>query len=89
MSPRTKKMLDFCAEFSRNRIAAIAFIIFILILFVAIFAPFVAPTNPYDLASVDIMNSRLSPGTEDFQAILSGLGLMALAVIWFQPSFMV
>ena len=54
MSPRTKKMLDFCAEFSRNRIAAIAFIIFILILFVAIFAPFVAPTNPYDLASVDI-----------------------------------
>jgi len=74
MSPRTKKMLDFCAEFSSNRIAALAFIIFILILFVAIFAPFVAPTNPYDLASVDIMNSRLSPGTEDFSGNIFWLG---------------
>ena len=74
MSPRTKKMLDFCAEFSSNRIAALAFIIFILILFVAIFAPFVAPTNPYDLASVDIMNSRLSPGTEDFSGTTFWLG---------------
>ena len=74
MSPRTKKMLDFCAEFSSNRIAALAFIIFILILFVAIFAPFVAPTNPYDLASVDIMNSRLSPGTEDFSGNTFWLG---------------
>ena len=74
MSPRTKKMLDFCAEFSSNRIAALAFIIFVLILFVAIFAPFVAPTNPYDLASVDIMNSRLSPGTEDFSGNTFWLG---------------
>ena len=74
MSPRTKKMLDFCAEFSSNRIAALAFIIFILILFVAIFAPIVAPTNPYDLASVDIMNSRLSPGTEDFSGNTFWLG---------------
>ena len=74
MSPRTKKMLDFCAEFSSNRIAALAFIIFTLILFVAIFAPFVAPTNPYDLASVDIMNSRLSPGTEDFSGNTFWLG---------------
>ena len=74
MSPRIKKMLDFCAEFSSNRIAALAFIIFILILFVAIFAPFVAPTNPYDLASVDIMNSRLSPGTEDFSGNTFWLG---------------
>ena len=74
MSPRIKKMLDFCAEFSSNRIAALAFIIFILILFVAIFAPLVAPTNPYDLASVDIMNSRLSPGTEDFSGNTFWLG---------------
>ena len=74
MSPRTKKMLDFCAEFSSNRTAALAFIIFILILFVAIFAPLVAPTNPYDLASVDIMNSRLSPGTEDFSGTTFWLG---------------
>ena len=74
MSPRTKKMLDFCAEFSSNRIATLAFIIFIMILFVAIFAPFVAPTNPYDLASVDIMNSRLSPGAEDFSGNTFWLG---------------
>lgn len=74
MSPRTKKAIDFCREFSSNRIATIAFIVFVSVLFVAIFAPFVAPTNPYDLASVDIMNSRMSPGTEDFSGNTYWLG---------------
>jgi peptide/nickel transport system permease protein len=74
MSPRARKALNFCREFSNNRIATLAFIVFLLVFFVAVFAPLVAPTNPYDLASVDIMNSRLSPGTEDFSGNTFWLG---------------
>ena len=33
---------------------------------VAIFAPLVSPTDPYDLNTVSIMNSRLPPLSEDF-----------------------
>ena len=33
-----------------------------LIILAAIFAPLIAPQNPYDLASLDISNARLQPG---------------------------
>ena len=51
-----------------------ALLVFGAILFIAIFAPFVSPTNPYDLATVDIMNSRLAPGSEDFAGNVYLLG---------------
>ena len=56
----------FWSDFSVNKIAVIALFVLILILFVAIFAPIVSPTNPYDLNTVSIMNSRLPPFSEDF-----------------------
>ncbi len=74
MNPKIKKALSFWRDFSANKIAVAALAIFFLVLFVALFAPFVAPTNPYDLTSVDIMNSRLSPGSEDFSGITFWLG---------------
>ena len=39
----------------------ISFSLLLLITFCAIFAPFLAPTNPYDLAIVTIMDGRLAP----------------------------
>ena len=54
------------SDYSESPLAVTALIIFVAILFIAIFAPLVSPTNPYDLATVDIMNSRLPPGSEDF-----------------------
>ena len=66
MNPKLRKFLEFCKDFSSNKIALIAFFIFLLILFVAIFAPLVSPTDPYDLNTVSIMNSRLPPFSEDF-----------------------
>ena len=56
----------FWSDFSVNKIAVIALFVLISILFVAIFAPIVSPTNPYDLNTVSIMNSRLPPFSEDF-----------------------
>ena len=66
MSSGLKNFNNFWRDFSTNKIAVIALFVFILILFVAIFAPLVSPTDPYDLNSVSIMNSRLPPLSEDF-----------------------
>ena len=66
MNPKLRKFIEFCKDFSSNKVALVAFFIFLLILFVAIFAPLVSPTDPYDLNTVSIMNSRLPPFSEDF-----------------------
>ena len=40
----------------------------------AIFAPILAPTNPYDLSIVSIMDSRLAPGEVMFNGAVAWLG---------------
>jgi len=47
--------------FLNNRIAQIAAVIVIAAVVGALFAPLVAPSNPYDLASFDILDSFLPP----------------------------
>ena len=49
-------------------------ILLLLIAFCAIFAPFIAPTNPYDLAVVSIMDGRLAPGETMFDGTVAWLG---------------
>ena len=74
MSTRTRNFKNFWNDFSVNRVALISFFIFIVILFIAVFAPIVSPTDPYDLSTVSIMNSRLPPMSEDFAGNLYILG---------------
>ena len=76
MSNQTKYELlsKVWSEFSENKVAVVALVCFGIILFVAVFAPFISPTDPYDLATVTIMNSRLSPMEEDFSGNVYWLG---------------
>ncbi len=53
----------FVADFTESRLATIAFILLIVTMVLALIAPWIVPQNPYDLAQVDIMDSRLKPGT--------------------------
>jgi len=53
----------FVSEFAESRIAVGGLIVFVAIALVAIFAPWIAPQNPYDLAQLDIMDGRMEPGT--------------------------
>ena len=53
----------FVAEFAASRVALAALVLFVLIGLAAIFAPFIVPQNPYDLAQLDIMDGRLPPGS--------------------------
>lgn len=45
-----------------------------LVIFVAAFAPLLSPQNPYDLMQLDIMDSRLPPGSESFTGLTYHLG---------------
>lgn len=51
--------------FLNNRVAQVAAVIATLSICGALFAPFIAPTNPYDLASFDLLDSFLPPAWAD------------------------
>ncbi len=53
---------EFTAGFVRDRIAVAALFVLILLLFAAVFASFITPQNPYNLAQLDILDSKLPPG---------------------------
>ncbi|KKA45006.1 ABC transporter permease [Salinivibrio sp. KP-1] len=52
---------DFFYHFKRDKVAIASFTIFMVFLLLAVFAPLVSPTNPYDLMAIDIMDSELPP----------------------------
>src|SRR5690606_9463483 len=52
----------FLADFFESRIAPVAVTILATLIVLAIIAPWIVPQNPYDLAQVDVLDSRLPPG---------------------------
>lgn len=53
----------FVVDFAASRLAVLGLVVFCAIVLLAVFAPWVAPQDPYDLAQLDIMEGRLPPGT--------------------------
>jgi len=49
-------------EFRENRIAVVALAVVVLIAIVALLAPLIAPQDPYNLASLVLMDARRPPG---------------------------
>ena len=54
----------FISDYSDNKIATVAAVVLGAIIFIAIFAPLISPQNPYDLAQVSILDSKLVPGSK-------------------------
>lgn len=50
------------ADFRQNRVALVALIIVTILVVMAVLSPWVAPQNPYDIASLEYADSRLMPG---------------------------
>lgn len=48
--------------FLRSPLAVFGLVLCILIALAAIFAPFIAPQDPYDMMAIDVMDARLAPG---------------------------
>ena len=55
----------FVSEFVESKLALAGLAVFVTIALVAIFAPWISPQNPYDLAQLDIMDGRLEPGSRN------------------------
>jgi peptide/nickel transport system permease protein len=52
----------FVADFFSSRLAVIGLALLGIVVAIAIFAPWISPQNPYDLAKLDLLDSRLEPG---------------------------
>ena len=56
---------DFIYDFRRAPVAIVAAVVVALLFVVAILAPLVAPTNPFDPASLNLMNGFTPPMTHN------------------------
>jgi len=64
----------FVRAYFKSGVAAFAFAVMCLIIAIALLAPLISPQNPYDLAVVSVMDSRLPPGSESFEGLKFWLG---------------
>ncbi len=69
-TPLRRFVQDFCA----SRLALVGLAGLLLIVLVAIFAPFIAPQDPYDLRQLDVMDGRLPPGSTGMTGTTYWLG---------------
>ncbi len=61
-------------ELAASPLALAAAALLALILIAALLAPLILPQNPYDLAQLDILDSRLAPGSEGMGGRIHWLG---------------
>ena len=59
---RSAPLQLFWGEFLENWIALVALAVLVVVVALALLAPFVAPQNPYDLASLSLLDARRPPG---------------------------
>ena len=52
--------------FVEDKVAVFGLVLFVVVALIAIFAPYIVPQNPYDLAQLDIMDGGQPPGSESF-----------------------
>ena len=74
MTAAPAPLREFSIGFARDRIAIGALVVLALILLAAIFAPLLSPQNPYNLAQLDILDSKLAPGTKAGEGFTYWLG---------------
>ena len=74
MAPIESPMKRIWSDFCQSKIAVAALIVLLIIVGIAVFAPWISPTNPYDLASVSILDGKLPPGSESLSGVTYVLG---------------
>jgi peptide/nickel transport system permease protein len=68
--PLRRAMVDFVA----NPVAVFGLALLTVIVLIAILAPWISPQNPYDLAVIDVIDSRLPPGEKSASGMTFWLG---------------
>jgi peptide/nickel transport system permease protein len=64
----------FLSDFFESKVAVTALLVLSVIIFVALFAPWISPQNPHDLGEIDIMDSRVPPGGQSMSGMTFWLG---------------
>ncbi len=64
----------FRADFFASRVATASLYVLVAIILIAVFAPVLSPTNPYDLATVTVLDARLPPGAKSADGVTFWLG---------------
>ena len=62
------------SDFSASGLALAGLAVLVLILIVALGAPLISPQNPYNLAELDILDSKLAPGGRSIDGLTFWLG---------------
>jgi peptide/nickel transport system permease protein len=52
----------FASEFAESKLAVAGLALLVALIVLAITAPLISPQNPYDLAQLDVLDSKLAPG---------------------------
>lgn len=79
-SPLSTQLVDetpwrqFVRDFMQSRIAVCGLALLLMVLLLALFAPWIAPQNPYDLSKLDLMDSKLAPGSKSMMGSIFLLG---------------
>ena len=63
----------FVRAYFASRLAVFGLVLLVLVLFAAIAGPFLAPQDPYDLRVLDVLDSRLEPGSKSGDGALTFL----------------
>ena len=76
-APATREETPFArffAQYRESTVASAALVALLVIVVLALLAPWITPQNPYDLAQVDILDGRQPPGSEAFAGYTMWLG---------------
>ncbi len=66
--------MRFARQFAESRVAVASLAGLLAIVLAAVFAPWITPQDPYDLAQLDIMDGNLPPMSESFSGTTYWLG---------------
>lgn len=72
--PSDSPFRRFWGDFFESRIATLGLVAIVLIILAAVFAPWIAPQDPYDLGQVSVLDARLPPGETSMDGYTFWLG---------------
>ncbi len=61
-------------DFAASRLALAGLVMLLVIVLLAVFAPWLAPQNPYDLTKLDLLDARQPPGSAGMSGLTYWLG---------------
>ena len=69
-----RPMLRFLVGLLSSKLALLGTVLFFSIVILAILAPWISPQNPYDLGSLNLLDSRLPPNSQSMDGVRYWLG---------------